>query len=336
MQQQQRRGRRRRRRDDHHGRAPEPIRILVTNDDGYGADGIDAVVEGLRTIQNVEVTVVAPLANQSGTGGTTTAGALTATDVTTKSGYKAKAVAGFPADTIIWAIDQKGIDFMPDLVISGINAGQNMGPVVDLSGTVGAARAAVARGIPALAASQGLGDPPQNFAAGRQQVLDWLEANMAAIEAGTLTTATVRQPQHPDLPDRRRPRPDRGAAGRHRPTATTTRRTARRRPPTPPTTSRRTSIGYAPLSQLSVKPAAADAGSDLLGTAPAPAGRGRAAHRRDTVRVPALGAGASARGACGRARASGPGGHGPHDVLGLVGHDAAHEAPVEALARPGG
>jgi 5'-nucleotidase len=170
--------------------APEPIQILVTNDDGVDAEGIDAVVEGLRTVEGVQVTVVAPATNQSGSGGNTTEGPLTVTDATTKSGYPAKAVTGFPADTIVWAIDQKGIDFTPDLVVSGINAGQNMGPVVDLSGTVGAARAAVTRGIPALAASQGLGDP-LDFTAGRQQVLDWLEENMAAIADGTLTTATV-------------------------------------------------------------------------------------------------------------------------------------------------
>ena len=234
--------------------APEPIKILVTNDDGYAADGIDAVVEGLKTIPNVEITVVAPLANQSGTGGNTTTGALTVTDVTTKSGYKAKAVAGFPADTIIWAIDQKGIDFVPDLVISGINAGQNMGPVVDLSGTVGAARAAVSRGIPALAASQGLGDPP-NFAAGQKQVLAWLEANMAAIEAGTLSTATVPNLNIPTCPtgDVRgqiEVPPATSADGYNdTPNCVST--------ATNPTDDIQAFlIGYAPLSQLSVKPAA--------------------------------------------------------------------------------
>ncbi len=169
----------------------EPIQVLVTNDDGYGAAGIDAVVEGLRTVPGVEVTVVAPATNQSGTGSTVTDGPLTVTDVETASGYPAKAVAGTPADTIVWAIDDGGIDFTPDLVVSGINAGQNMGPAVELSGTVGAARAAVARGIPALAASMGplIGD--QDWPAGVTQVLDWLAANQAAAADGTLQTDTV-------------------------------------------------------------------------------------------------------------------------------------------------
>ena len=103
----------------------EPLQILVTNDDGIGGDGIDVIVQALLQIDNVVVTVVAPLENQSGTGGKTTEGPLTVTDATTKSGYAAKAVAGFPADTIVWAIDQNGIDFVPDLVVSGINNGQN-------------------------------------------------------------------------------------------------------------------------------------------------------------------------------------------------------------------
>jgi 5'-nucleotidase len=164
--------------------APAPLRILVTNDDGYSAKGIDAVVEALRALPDTQVTVVAPKTNQSGTDGNTTPGPLTAADVTTASGYPAKAVDGFPADTIAWAIDQHGIDFTPDLVVSGINFGQNIGAVVNISGTVGAARAAAARGIPALAASQGLGDPT-DFPAGVAQVMTWLASQRTALMAGS-------------------------------------------------------------------------------------------------------------------------------------------------------
>jgi 5'-nucleotidase len=171
--------------------AEKTIEILVTNDDGYDAAGIDAVVEGLRALPGVRVTVVAPATNQSGKGSAVTDGALTVTDGKTKSGHEAKAVAGTPADTIIWAIDQKGISFTPDLVISGINAGANMGPAVELSGTVGAARAAVQRGIPALAASQGPLTAPFDFPAGVKQVITWFEANRAAIADGTMQSTTV-------------------------------------------------------------------------------------------------------------------------------------------------
>ena len=151
------------------------MRILVTNDDGVDADGIDVMVQSLLAMNNVTVTVVAPLENQSGSGGKTTAGDLVVTDATTKSGYPAKAVAGFPADTIIWAIDQGGIDFVPDLVVSGINNGQNYGvEIVQLSGTVGAARAAAAHNIPSVAVSQGLAVAP-DFPTSAGAVVAWIE-----------------------------------------------------------------------------------------------------------------------------------------------------------------
>jgi len=171
--------------------APEPLRILVTNDDGVGADGIDVMVQSLLAMNNVTVTVVAPLENQSGTGGKTTAGDLVVTDATTKSGYPAKAVAGFPADTIIWAIDQGGIDFVPDLVVSGINNGQNYSlEIVPLSGTVGAARAAATHNIPSVAVSQGLAAAP-DFPTSAGYVVEWIEVHrdelLARADGETVT-----------------------------------------------------------------------------------------------------------------------------------------------------
>ncbi len=160
-----------------------PLRILVTNDDGVAAPGIDAVVEGLRQLPDVEVVVVAPAAGQSGTGGSTTPGELTVTDATTASGYPAKAVAGFPADTIIWAVDQGGVEGPIDVVISGINSVQNLGATTEISGTVGAARAAAARGIPALAASQGLAEPI-DYPTGVRYVLVWLDEHRDEILSG--------------------------------------------------------------------------------------------------------------------------------------------------------
>jgi 5'-nucleotidase len=162
-----------------------PLRVLVTNDDGYNAPGIDALVEALRKVPNTSVTVIAPATNQSGTGGKTTGGTLTATDVKTVSGYPAKAVKGFPADTIVYALDQGGVAQRPNVVISGTNFGQNLGTVIDASGTVGAARAAAQHGIPALAVSQGLpsGDGKPDFPASVQAAIQWLAANRSALAA---------------------------------------------------------------------------------------------------------------------------------------------------------
>lgn len=162
--------------------------VLVTNDDGVGAEGIDALVAALESRGDVEVVVVAPLENQSGSGGKTTEGELVVTDAETISGHGAKAVDGFPADSVRWALDEGGIE--PDLVISGINDGQNVGPLVDISGTVGAARMAVQMGVPAIASSQGLGDPA-DFPSGVEATMAWLDENLDAVVAGELGTDQI-------------------------------------------------------------------------------------------------------------------------------------------------
>ena len=169
---------------------PETLRILVTNDDGVGAPGINATVKALTALPDTEVTVVAPLTNQSGTGAKVTPGALTVTNATTAAGYPAKAVAGYPADTIIWAIDDHGISQRPNLVVSGINFGENIGPLAALSGTVGAAETALARGIPALAVSQGIdnGQPP-NFSQGAKYLVAWVQSHRKVLLSAKKETA---------------------------------------------------------------------------------------------------------------------------------------------------
>jgi 5'-nucleotidase len=171
--------------------AVEPLVILVTNDDGIGAEGIAVLVDALATLPDVELEVVAPAEQQSGTGGSTTEGELTATDAETASGVEAVAVDGFPADTIRYALDELGIE--PDLVVSGINEGQNLGPVVEISGTVGAARAAVARGIPALASSAGEGEAP-DYESVAEVVLEWITDNRGSLEADPEVVVSINGP----------------------------------------------------------------------------------------------------------------------------------------------
>jgi 5'-nucleotidase len=171
--------------------AVEPLLILVTNDDGIAAEGIAVLVDALATLPDVELEVVAPAEQQSGTGGSTTEGELTATDAETASGVEAVAVDGFPADSVRYAFDELGIE--PDLVVSGINEGQNLGPVVEISGTVGAARAAVARGVPALAASAGDGEAP-DYEAVAEVVLEWITENRGSLEADPEVVVNVNGP----------------------------------------------------------------------------------------------------------------------------------------------
>lgn len=160
----------------------ETLDILVSNDDGYQGEGLDAVVQALSELPDTTVTVSAPADDRTGTGGNTTEGELTATEEETLSGYPALAVDGFPADSVNYALENV-VEEPPDVVITGLNEGQNMGPIIDASGTIGAARAAVAAGIPALATSQGIDTEP-DYESGVTFILDWLEENREALIAG--------------------------------------------------------------------------------------------------------------------------------------------------------
>ena len=169
--------------------AGRPLQILVSNDDGYSAEGIDVLVEALRKLPDVKITVVAPLTNKSGTGSQITSGPLTATQETTKSGYPATAVAGFPADAVTYGLT-KVVTKTPDIVITGINEGQNLGPIASISGTVGAAKAGLAAGIPALAASQGLAATP-DYPSAAKLVTDWVTARREVLLEGTAAKVVV-------------------------------------------------------------------------------------------------------------------------------------------------
>ncbi len=150
------------------------ITVLVTNDDGIAAPGIDAIVEALRTQKNTKVIVVAPATNQSGSASKTTPGGAPGVAGTTASGYAGTAVTGFPADSVNYALDVSKVK--PNVVVSGSNLGQNLGPISEVSGTVGAARQAARRGIPALAISQQLGANP-DFPTSAKLAVEWLKKN---------------------------------------------------------------------------------------------------------------------------------------------------------------
>lgn len=161
---------------------PAPLTVLVSNDDGVGAPGIDALVKALEALPAVTAVVYAPTANQSGSGASTTPGGAPASPATTASGHEATAVAGFPADAVIYGLGR--LSPPPQLVVSGANLGQNLGPAIDLSGTIGAARAAAQRGIPALAVSAGLGTPV-DYDAAVKLATDWVTAHRAALAPPT-------------------------------------------------------------------------------------------------------------------------------------------------------
>ena len=162
-----------------------PLRILVTNDDGFDAEGLDAIVEALILDPENEVIVSAPDGNRSGTSENTDCGTLSTVDETTASGYPVTAIDGCPADAVNHALANLytlGED--PHLVISGINSGQNVSELVaGLSGTIGAAKTAARSGVPALAVSQGHFHPGSqyDYAAGTEAVLAWLADHRDAL-----------------------------------------------------------------------------------------------------------------------------------------------------------
>jgi 5'-nucleotidase len=162
------------------------LTILVTNDDGVGAQGIDVLVTALQAMPDTKVVVAAPAENQSGSSGKTTPGGAVATPTTMLSGDDATAVAGFPADSVVWALDG-GIPETPQLVVSGINSGQNVGAFIQLSGTVGAARAAASRGIPALAVSAGVNDTA-GFDEAAELAVAWIDEHRTALLDGSMAT----------------------------------------------------------------------------------------------------------------------------------------------------
>ena len=125
--------------------------ILLTNDDGFDAVGLKALIEALKPI--AKITVVAPARNKSACGHSLTLDKPLRLVCIEDDFYKID--DGTPTDCVFISIsnlfDEK---FKPDLVISGINIGANMGEDITYSGTAAAAMEAVIHGIPAIAISQ--------------------------------------------------------------------------------------------------------------------------------------------------------------------------------------
>jgi 5'-nucleotidase len=140
-----------------------PYRILISNDDGVHAPGLAAVAQILQAIG--QVTIVAPMENQSGSGHSITiAEPIFRHDLTLPNGLKAIGLSATPASTVKVAL-KNILSPKPDLVVTGINRGYNLGLAAYISGTVGAAREAAMFGIPAIAASTATDVGDYGFAA---------------------------------------------------------------------------------------------------------------------------------------------------------------------------
>ncbi len=133
-------------------------RILVVNDDGIRAPGIKALERIAKTFTK-DVWIFAPEEEESGAGHSLS---LNKAIKVSKLGPRRFAVEGSPTDCVMLALGDYLSDRKPDLVLSGINRGGNLGDDVTYSGTVAGALEATLLGLPAIALSQAMaGDKPQ-------------------------------------------------------------------------------------------------------------------------------------------------------------------------------
>ena len=170
-------------------RKTEKPRILITNDDGIEAPGLRALVEGLK--DTYALTVVAPAHERSAAAQSLTLRQPIYCDQVAENEY---AVEGTPADSVILAFNTL-LDEKPDLVISGINRGGNVGENVYYSGTIGAAMEGALNRVPSIALSLAYKGKDADFsnAVKFAQVLAPLVLK-EGLPAGVLLNVNVPQP----------------------------------------------------------------------------------------------------------------------------------------------
>ena len=143
------------------------MKVLLTNDDGIGAEGIHALRRALLDVDGIQVDVIAPDANRSATARSiTTRSPLEVEEVEFGDGTRGFATDGTPVDCVRFA-DLGLLGDRPGLIVSGINHGANLGDDVTYSGTVAAALEGIVLGIPAIAVSQQSARGEMDFRAGR-------------------------------------------------------------------------------------------------------------------------------------------------------------------------
>jgi 5'-nucleotidase len=131
------------------------LNVLLTNDDGIEADGLQAMRAALRELDGVRLAVIAPDGNRSAMARSiTTRRPLWVAEVPFADGGVGYATDGTPVDCVRLASLGLVEGFSADLVISGINHGANLGDDITYSGTVAAALEGVVLGLPAIAVSQ--------------------------------------------------------------------------------------------------------------------------------------------------------------------------------------
>jgi 5'-nucleotidase len=162
---------------------PPPFRVMLTSDDGINGAGLAHLRETFCAA-GYQVTISAPSADRSGTSGALSLNQnirATRTVFPCGAGEGVRwAVSGTPADAVLFGLSAAGAE-RPQLVISGINYGQNVGRAVNHSGTVGAAVTAAEEGVPAIAVSLAIN--PADAGTGFSQTLAAAPHTAAYVKA---------------------------------------------------------------------------------------------------------------------------------------------------------
>jgi len=165
------------------------VRILLTNDDGIAAPGLQALRRALRGLDGVSVDVIAPDSNRSASARSiTTRSPLSVEEVEFGDGDRGYATDGTPVDCVRFA-DVGLLGARPDLIVSGINHGSNLGDDITYSGTVAAALEGIVLGIPAVAFSQQSSGGGMGYVSGRFDFS--IAAAFAARLVARLATETM-------------------------------------------------------------------------------------------------------------------------------------------------
>jgi 5'-nucleotidase len=157
------------------------VKVLVTNDDGIQAQGLQTLRRALTAIPELDVHVIAPDSNRSATARSiTTRSPLWVEEVTFADGETGFATEGTPVDCVRFA-DLGLLGDRPELIVSGINHGANLGDDITYSGTVAAALEGIVLGLPAIAISQQSVSGEMDFRAGRSFDFEFAAALAAQV-----------------------------------------------------------------------------------------------------------------------------------------------------------
>jgi len=168
-------------------------RVLLTNDDGIHAEGLQALRRELVRLPGIDLVVVAPDGNRSATArAITVRRPLAVREVRFDDGTIGVETDGMPTDCVRLALHGILDGWKPDLVVSGVNHGANLGEDVTYSGTVAAALEAVIHGLPGVALS--MASPHGEWSLRREHVWDF----SAAAQIGARIVAELDRVPLPD------------------------------------------------------------------------------------------------------------------------------------------